>query len=84
KFHSALDTLFETLGDTQNWYVFWINPNDWQLPNQLEGHSVKGQVRSLGMTEIAKHNVNMFEVGMTPEEFFQRYRDLISALGISD
>ncbi|KAG1764677.1 P-loop containing nucleoside triphosphate hydrolase protein [Suillus placidus] len=84
EFRSALDTLSETLGDTQNWYIFCINPNDWQLPNQLEGRSVKGQVRSLGMTEIAKRNVNMFEVGMTPEEFCQRYRDPISALGISE
>ncbi|KAG1772210.1 P-loop containing nucleoside triphosphate hydrolase protein [Suillus placidus] len=84
EFRSALDTLFETLGDMQNWYIFCINPNDWQLPNQLEGRSVKGQVRSLGMTEIAKRNVNMFEVGMTPEEFCQRYRDSISALGISE
>lgn len=84
EFRSALDTLFETLGDTQNWYVFCINPNDSQLPNQLEGRSVKGQVRSLGMTEIAKRNVNVFEVGMTPEEFCQRYRDPISALGISE
>ncbi|KAG2336698.1 P-loop containing nucleoside triphosphate hydrolase protein [Suillus weaverae] len=84
EFRSALDTLSETLGDTQNWYIFCINLNDWQLPNQLEGRSVKGQVRSLGVTEIAKRNVNMFEVGMTPEEFCQRYRDPISALGISE
>ncbi|KAG2747854.1 hypothetical protein P692DRAFT_20735895, partial [Suillus brevipes Sb2] len=56
-------------GDTQNWYVFCINPNDLQLPNQLEGCSVKGQVCSLGVMEIAKRNVNVFEVGMTPEEF---------------
>ncbi|KAG1744846.1 glycosyltransferase family 2 protein [Suillus lakei] len=84
EFRSALDTLFETLADTQNWYVFCINPNDSQLPNQLEGRSVKGQVRSLGMTEIAKRNANVFEVGMTPEEFCQRYRDPISAVGISE
>ncbi|KAG1818874.1 glycosyltransferase family 2 protein [Suillus variegatus] len=64
EFRSALDTLFETLGDTQNWY----------LPNQLEGR--------LGLAEIAKRNVNVFEVGMTPEEFCQRYRDPILALGI--
>jgi chitin synthase len=84
EFRSALDTLFETLGETQNWYVFCINPNDSQLPNQLEGGSVKGQVRSLGLTEIVKRNVNVFEVGMTPEEFCQRYKDPISALGVSE
>jgi len=84
EFRSALDTLFETLGETQNWYVFCINPNDSQLPNQLEGRSVKGQVRSVGLTEIAKRNVNVFEVGMTPEEFCQRYKDPMSTLGVSE
>ncbi|KAI6120169.1 glycosyltransferase family 2 protein [Pisolithus croceorrhizus] len=64
EFCAALDTLFNTLGDTQNWFVFCINPNDSQLPNQLEGRSVKGQV--------ARRNACVFEVGMTPEEFCQR------------
>ncbi|KAI5983209.1 P-loop containing nucleoside triphosphate hydrolase protein [Pisolithus albus] len=44
EFCTALDTLFDTLGDTQNLFVFCINLNDSQLPNQLEGRSVKGQV----------------------------------------
>jgi len=74
EFRSALNTLFNTLGETQNWYVFCINLNDSQLPNQPGGRSVKGQVRSFGLTEIAKRNVNVFEVGMTPKEFCQRYR----------
>ncbi|KIN97950.1 hypothetical protein M404DRAFT_31759 [Pisolithus tinctorius Marx 270] len=43
KFHTALDTLFDMLGDTHNWFVFCINLNDSQLPNQLEGWLVKGQ-----------------------------------------
>ncbi|KAG6333627.1 hypothetical protein ID866_5463 [Astraeus odoratus] len=82
EFRAALDTLFETLGDTQNWFVFCVNPNDSQLPNQLEGRSVKGQVRSAGLVEIAKRNGHVFEVGMTPEEFSQRYKDPIAALGV--
>ena len=44
EFRLALDTLFETLNETQAWFVFCINPNDSQFPNQLEGRSVKGQV----------------------------------------
>ncbi|KAI6019144.1 glycosyltransferase family 2 protein [Pisolithus marmoratus] len=75
EFCAALDTLFDTLGETQNWFVFCINPNDSQLPNQLEGRSVKGQVRSAGLVEVAKRNACVFEVGMTPEEFCQRYKD---------
>ena len=37
KFRSALDMLFDILGETRNWYVFCINPNDSQLANQLCG-----------------------------------------------
>ncbi|KAI6154712.1 P-loop containing nucleoside triphosphate hydrolase protein [Pisolithus tinctorius] len=37
EFCAALDMLFDMLGDTHNWFVFCINPNDSQLPNQLKG-----------------------------------------------
>lgn len=84
EFRAALDTLFETLGDTQNWFVFSINPNDSQLPNQLEGRSVKGQVRSTGLVEVAQRNVNVFEVGMSPEEFCQRYKDPMGILRVPE
>ncbi|KAI6130624.1 glycosyltransferase family 2 protein [Pisolithus croceorrhizus] len=84
EFCAALDTLFNTLGDTQNWFVFCINPNDSQLPNQLEGRSVKGQVRSAGLVEVAKRNACVFEVGMTPEEFCQRYRDPMGKVLLGD
>ncbi|KAF5373421.1 hypothetical protein D9615_009450 [Tricholomella constricta] len=84
EFKSALDTLFETLDDTQSWFVFCINPNDSQLPNQLEGRSVKGQVRSVGLTEIAKRCANVFEVGMTPEEFCERYKMSLEAGGVTE
>lgn len=84
EFRAALGTLFDTLDETQAWFVFCINPNDSQLPNQLEGRSVKGQVRSLGLVEIAKRNVCVFEVNMTPEEFNERYKDNLETLGISE
>jgi len=32
------------------------------VPNQLEGRSVKGQVKALGLVEIAKQSVNVLEV----------------------
>ncbi|KAI0922672.1 hypothetical protein AcV5_009583 [Taiwanofungus camphoratus] len=82
EFRAALDTLFETLDETQSWYVFCINPNDSQLPNQMEGRSVKGQVRSLGLAEIARRSVNVFEVNMTPDELVQRYKSQLTALNI--
>ena len=52
KFRAALDTLFDTLSKTQTWYIFCINPNDARLPNQLEGHTVKVQVRSAGLGAV--------------------------------
>ncbi|KAH9903379.1 glycosyltransferase family 2 protein [Cubamyces lactineus] len=84
EFRQALDVLFETLEDTQSWYVFCINPNDSQLPNQMEGRSVKAQVRSVGLTEIARRCVNVFEAMMTPNEFTQRYQSLLQSVGVTE
>ena len=84
EFRAALDTLFDTLSETQSWFVFCVNPNDSQLPNQLEGRSVKGQIRSLGLTEVSKRNVNVFEVGLTPEEFCTRYKEPMAKMGVAD
>ena len=82
EFRAALDTLFQTLDETQPWYVFCINPNDAQLPNQLEGRGVKAQVRSSGIPEIAKRSAVVFEANMMPEEFCDRYKDQMAELGI--
>lgn len=84
EFKLALDTLFETLDETQAWYVFCVNPNDSQLPNQLEGRSVRGQLRSMGIPEIAKQVVNVFEVGMSPAEFCERYKMCLDSAGVED
>ncbi|KAF8890149.1 P-loop containing nucleoside triphosphate hydrolase protein [Infundibulicybe gibba] len=78
------DELFETLDETQSWYIFCVSPNDSQLPNQPEGRSVKGQVRSVGLAEIARRNINVFEVGMTPDEFCERYKESLDAIGVSE
>ncbi|KAI0027842.1 glycosyltransferase family 2 protein [Vararia minispora EC-137] len=82
EFRAALDTLFETLEETQTWLVFCIAPNDAQLPAQLEGRAVKGQVRAIGLPEVARRCANVFEVGMTPREFCDRYREQIAAAGV--
>jgi chitin synthase len=84
EFRAALDTLFDTFEETQTWYVFCINPNDSQLPNQLEGRSVKGQVRSIGLSEVARRCVVVMQVGMTPEEFCERYKEGLDMVGVSE
>ncbi|KAI6001610.1 hypothetical protein F5J12DRAFT_703249, partial [Pisolithus orientalis] len=73
EFCAALNTLFNMLGDMHSWFVFCINPNDSQLPNQLKGQSVKGQVHSSGLVKVAKRNACVFEVSMTLDKFCQRY-----------
>jgi chitin synthase len=84
EFRVALDTLFDTFEECQAWHVFCINPNDSQLPNQLEGRSVRGQIHSFGLTEVAKRNVCVFEVRMTPQEFVQRYREGLEAANVTE
>ncbi|KAJ7080469.1 glycosyltransferase family 2 protein [Mycena epipterygia] len=84
EFRAALDTLFATLDETQAWHVFCINPNDSQLPNQLEGRSVKGQVRSAGLAQVAQRNGSVFEVGMMFAEFCERYQEGLEAGGVTE
>ena len=44
---------------------------------------MKGQVKAVGMTEMARRCINVFEVGMTPEEFCDRYRDGLTVSGVT-
>ncbi|KAL0064515.1 hypothetical protein AAF712_008573 [Marasmius tenuissimus] len=81
EFRAALDALFETLDEAQARHVFCVNPNDSQLPYQLEG---KGQVRSFGSAEIAKRCGVVFEVNMTPEEFCERYGEGMAEVGVME
>jgi len=90
EFRAALDTLFDTLSETQPWYIFCINPNDARLPNQLEGRAVKVQVRSAGLGAVvlrcgggsAGARGRIWEVGVEIGEFWRRYRTPLSAEGV--
>ncbi|KAG9095195.1 hypothetical protein FS749_010895 [Ceratobasidium sp. UAMH 11750] len=84
EFRSALDTLFETLDETQQWIVFCVNPNDGQLPNQLEGRGVKAQVRSMGLPEVARRSGVVWEASMTPAEFLDRYKDTVGKADLGE
>ncbi|KAI9459610.1 hypothetical protein HD554DRAFT_2041835 [Boletus coccyginus] len=50
EFRAVSDALFGTLSEAQHC--------------QLEGRSVKGQIRSLGLTEVSKRKANVFEAGV--------------------
>ncbi|KAF8119490.1 P-loop containing nucleoside triphosphate hydrolase protein [Boletus edulis] len=84
EFRAALGTLFETLSETQSWFVFCANPNDSQLPNQLEGRSIKGQIRSLGLTEVSKRNVNVFEMGVMDGSAKEKVEQTGNVLGLQE
>ena len=45
---------------------------------------MKGQIRSAGLTEIAKRNASVFEATMTPAEFCERYKAHLVSLNIFD
>jgi chitin synthase len=68
EFKAALDTLFETIDETHPWYVFCINPNDSQLPNQLEGRSVKGTGEGVGYDRDCKEMRECFRSGNDTDE----------------
>ena len=85
-----LDTLFNTLSETQMWYIFCINLNDARLPNQLKGCAVKVQVRSAGLGAVVVRcsggstgaTGRMWEVGVKIGEYWKRYCIPLSALGV--
>jgi chitin synthase len=60
-----------------------MSSNDAQLRNQLEGRSVKGQVRALGLAEVAKRAVTaVFEVKMSARKSVDRYRQPLAQLSV--
>jgi chitin synthase len=80
----ALQTLFASFDQAQPWYTFCLRPNDSQLPGQIETRSLKAQIRSLGLTEIALRLRVDYEVRMTHEEFAERYHDEFSERAIAN
>ncbi len=76
EFRSAMDMLFRAMDETQPWYIFCLNPNDTQLPNQVETRHLKFQIKSLGLAEIAKNWRNTYEVSFTHDEGCDRYAPL--------
>jgi chitin synthase len=84
EFSASLDLLLETLDETESWFVFCVNPNDSQLPNQIEGRAIKAQARSLSLADVAKKSATILEVNMTFAEFFERYNDTLVLSGAGD
>ena len=80
---AALETLLSTFDQAQPWFVFCIRPNDSQLPSQVETRSVKSQVRSYGLTEMAQRLQVCYEIKMSHSEFCERYPGEFGLKGIN-
>ncbi|CAG8504297.1 3540_t:CDS:2 [Ambispora gerdemannii] len=76
---AALDELCDTLEETTPWYIFCILPNDAQLPNKFDQKIVKNQVRSYGLSEIAKKLKIEYTIGFTHDEFLERYDGILES-----
>ena len=83
EYQQALDTLFETLDETKSWIVFCMRPNENQLPNQCDAKCMKQQIKTLGLAEMSRKMLNDYSVGMTYEEFCDRYASSTSLAALS-
>ena len=81
---AAINSLLSTFDQAQPWFVFCLRPNDSQLPSQVEARSVKAQIRSLGLTELAQSLRTNYEVRMTHGEACERYADEFSKRSIPE
>ncbi|OCF41838.1 chitin synthase [Kwoniella heveanensis CBS 569] len=81
---AALDTLLQTFDQAQPWFVFCLRPNDSQLPSQVEIKSVKAQIRSMGLTEMAQRMQTFYEVRMSHFEACDRYAEEFQVRGIPE
>ena len=81
---SALHTLLSTFDQAQPWFVFCLRPNDSQLPSQVETRSVKAQIRSIGLKDLAERLRVSYEVRMTHGEACERYAEELSVRAIPE
>lgn len=80
---AALNTLLSTFDQAHPWFVFCLRPNDSQLPSQVEVRSVRVQIRSLGLTEMAMRLQTSYEIRMTHREACERYKAEFEVRGIA-
>ncbi|KAJ1910342.1 hypothetical protein IWQ60_010705 [Tieghemiomyces parasiticus] len=80
QFQRALGDLFDTLDQTQPWFVFCLAANDAERPAQWDGRLVKNQVRSYGLADVVKRRAVEYAHALTHDEFLERYRPVVDSL----
>ncbi|XP_021234446.1 unconventional myosin-Vb-like isoform X2 [Numida meleagris] len=78
QFKSSLQRLMETLGSTTPHYVRCIKPNDSKLPFVFDSRRAVEQLRACGVLETIRISAAGYPSRWTYQEFFERYRALLS------
>ncbi|NXJ04154.1 MYO5B protein, partial [Odontophorus gujanensis] len=78
QFKSSLQRLMETLGNTTPHYVRCIKPNDSKLPFVFDSRRAVEQLRACGVLETIRISAAGYPSRWTYQEFFERYRALLS------
>uniref|UniRef100_A0A8C3CI02 Uncharacterized protein n=1 Tax=Cairina moschata TaxID=8855 RepID=A0A8C3CI02_CAIMO len=77
-FRASLNRLMETLGSTTPHYVRCIKPNDEKLPFVFDSRRAVEQLRACGVLETIRISAAGYPSRWTYQEFFDRYRALVS------
>ncbi|RKP37869.1 chitin synthase-domain-containing protein [Dimargaris cristalligena] len=80
QFQRALSDLFDTLDQTQPWFIFCLAANDVERPQQWDARLVKNQVRSFGLTDVVKRKVIEYAHWLSHDEFLTRYKPVVDSL----
>uniref|UniRef100_A0A8B9BG96 Unconventional myosin-Vb n=1 Tax=Anser brachyrhynchus TaxID=132585 RepID=A0A8B9BG96_9AVES len=78
QFRASLNRLMEMLGSTTPHYVRCIKPNDGKLPFVFDSRRVVEQLRACGVLETIRISAAGYPSRWTYQEFFDRYRALVS------
>uniref|UniRef100_A0A8B9E5M1 Unconventional myosin-Vb n=1 Tax=Anser cygnoides TaxID=8845 RepID=A0A8B9E5M1_ANSCY len=78
QFRASLNRLMEMLGSTMPHYVRCIKPNDGKLPFVFDSRRVVEQLRACGVLETIRISAAGYPSRWTYQEFFDRYRALVS------
>ncbi|XP_056307676.1 unconventional myosin-Va [Danio aesculapii] len=78
QFRNSLHLLMETLNATTPHYVRCIKPNDVKAPFMMDPHRAVQQLRACGVLETIRISAAGFPSRWTYQEFFSRYRVLMT------
>ncbi|KAF9907139.1 hypothetical protein EC991_011279 [Linnemannia zychae] len=73
---SATQELCDSLEETTPWFLVCLKSNESNMPNHVDTITVKSQVRSLCLAQIAQRLAIEYTISCTHQEFLDRYTAL--------